>query len=102
MAKPLQLLAFLFLLLTGTVAQAAPRCTTSPANQSQQITINDGMRSVLLHLPPGFDPARPRPAGHPAPWQRRHRRGDAARFETGRCIGPARLHRRRARRRHSP
>ncbi|RSV21581.1 PHB depolymerase family esterase [Sphingomonas sp. ABOLH] len=61
MAKPLQLLAFLFLLLTGTAALAAPRCTASPANQSQRITINDGVRSVLLHLPPGFDPARPAP-----------------------------------------
>ena len=61
MAKPLQLLAFLFLLLAGTTAQAAPRCTAGRAGAAQTITIGDGLRPVLLHLPAGFDPARPAP-----------------------------------------
>lgn len=56
MAKPLQLLAFLFLLLTGTVAQAAPRCTLAG---DARVMVGD--RSVLLHLPQGQTPTTPAP-----------------------------------------
>ena len=56
MAKPLQLLAFLFLLLTGTVAQAAPRCTLTG---DARVVVGD--RSVLLHLPRGQASATPAP-----------------------------------------
>ncbi len=61
MPKPLQWLAFLFLLLTGTVAQAAPRCVAGPSGTTQTIPIGGGTRSALLHLPRSFDPARPAP-----------------------------------------
>ncbi len=59
MAKPLQLLAFLFLLLAGTAAQAAPRCTFAPGGE-QRITVGTG-RTVLIHTPRGFDPATAAP-----------------------------------------
>lgn len=52
-------LAFLFLLATAAVAQAAPRCDIGTAGATQRVAIGD--RSVLIHLPRGYDPARPAP-----------------------------------------
>lgn len=54
MAKPLQLLAFLFLLLAGTAARAAPACTLTGV---ARVAVGD--RSVLVHLPQGQPPATP-------------------------------------------
>ncbi|KQM60039.1 MULTISPECIES: alpha/beta hydrolase family esterase [unclassified Sphingomonas] len=56
MAKPLQILVFLLLLLTGTVAQAAPRC---PLTGDARMAV--GNRSVLVHLPRGQMPDTPAP-----------------------------------------
>ncbi|KQM87635.1 polyhydroxybutyrate depolymerase [Sphingomonas sp. Leaf23] len=61
MSRFLASLACLILLMLGGTAHAAARCTASPSGTAQTITINEGRRSVVLHLPPGFDPARPAP-----------------------------------------
>ncbi len=43
------------------VAEAAGRCAIGVAGQTERVAVGNTGRSVLLHLPAGFDPARPAP-----------------------------------------
>lgn len=63
MSKPLILFMMTFLALLGWshAALAASVCSATQAGTTQVVAIGDTHRSMLIHLPTGFDPARPAP-----------------------------------------
>ena len=61
MTVALRLLPALLLLFLWSPAEARAACDLAPAGATQRVEIGRTGRSMLLHLPRGFDPATPAP-----------------------------------------